>query len=130
MKPVVLTVGVLILAATSVRAHHSYAGFFDPKERTVSIEGTLEDLLYANPHVVMKIRAVDSTVYTVTWQSSMWVKRQARVQKDTFKKGDHLVVVGAPSRDPESHEVTQVREVRRPSDQWTWRDPTAFAPPS
>ena len=130
MKPVVLAVGVLILAATSVRAHHSYAGFHDPKELTVSIEGTLEDLLYANPHVVMKIRASDSTVYAVTWQSSMWVKRQAGVLKDTFKIGDRLVVIGAPSRDPESREVTLVREVRRPRDQWSWRSTLPFAPPS
>ena len=130
MKPVVLAVGVLILAATSVRAHHSYAGFYDPNERTVSIAGTLEDVLYANPHVVMKIRAADATLYTVTWQSAMWVKRQARVVKDTFKVGDQLVVVGAPSRDPESREVTLVREVRRPSDQWSWRSALTFAPPS
>src|SRR5919106_7058631 len=114
MKPVVLAVGVLMLAATSVRAHHSYAGFYDPSQRTVSIAGTLEDVLYANPRGVMKIRAADATLYTVTWQSAMWVKRQARVVKDTFKVGDQLVVVGAPSRDPESREVTLVREVRRP----------------
>jgi uncharacterized protein DUF6152 len=130
MKPLAVAIGILILAATSLHAHHSYAGFFDPKERTVSIEGTLEDLLYANPHVVMKIRATDSTLYTVTWQSAMWVKRQAGVVKGTFKVGDQLVIVGAPSRDAESHEVTQVREVRRPSDQWSWRNPMPFAPPS
>ena len=130
MKPFMVTVGIVILASTSLPAHHSYAGFFDPKERTVSIEGTVEHILYANPHVVLKIRAADRTVYTVTWQSSMWVKRQARVLKDTFKVGDHLVVVGAPSHDPESREVTLVREVRRPRDEWSWRSEMPFAPPS
>jgi Family of unknown function (DUF6152) len=130
MKPVVLAVAVLILAATSLRAHHSYAGFFDPIERTVSVEGTLEHIVYANPHVVMKIRAADRTVYTVTWQSSMWVKRQARVLKDTFKVGDQLVIVGAPSHDPHSRELTLVREVRRPRDDWSWRSDMPFAPPS
>ena len=130
MKPLLVTLGILLLAATSLRAHHSYAGFFDPNERTVRIEGTLEDILYANPHVVMKIRATDSTLYTVTWQSAMWVKRQAQVVKGTFKRGDHLVIVGAPSRDAESREVTQVREVQRPSDRWSWRNSAPFAPPS
>jgi Family of unknown function (DUF6152) len=129
MKAFVVTVGMLLLVATSLRAHHSYAGFFDPKERTVSIEGTLEDILYANPHVVMKIRSADSTVYTVTWQSATWVKRQAGVVKNTFKVGDRLTIVGAPSRDSESHEVTQVRELRRAGDAWTWRHTTPFAPP-
>lgn len=130
MKPLVAAVGIVILASASLPAHHSYAGFFDPQERTVSIEGTLEHILYANPHVVLKIRAADRTVYTVTWQSSMWVKRQARVMKDTFKVGDHLVVIGAPAHDPESREVTLVREVRRPRDEWSWRSEMPFAPPS
>ena len=130
MKRIVLTIAVMVLAAGSVRAHHSYAGFFDPTERTVAIEGTLDDLLYANPHVVMKIRAADSTVYTVTWQAATWVQRQASVTKDTFKVGDQLVVIGAPSRDSSSHEVSMVREVRRPRDQWSWRASAPFARPS
>lgn len=119
----VLSVIALVLLAGSVgaRAHHSYAGFFDPKERTVAVEGRLESISYANPHVIMKIRAADSTVYTITWQARTWVERQAGVTKSTFQIGDHLVVVGSPSRDASSHEVTLVREVRRPADQWIWR---------
>jgi hypothetical protein len=121
---------VVVCANTGARAHHSYAGFFDPKERTVAVEGRLESLLFANPHVVMKIRAADSTLYTVTWQARTWVERQAAVTKSTFQIGDHLVVIGSPSRDANSREVTLVREVRRPSDQWIWRSTTEFAKPS
>jgi hypothetical protein len=102
MTRLVFAIAVLVLTATSVRAHHSYAGFYDAKMRTVTVEGTLEDLEYVNPHVVMKIRTADSTLYTVTWQSAMWVKRQAAVSKNTFKVGDHLIIVAAPSRDPAS----------------------------
>lgn len=87
-------VGVLILAGSSARAHHGYATFFDPRDRPVAIEGDLENLLYANPHVVMKIRAADSTVYTVTWQAAMWAERNAGVTKSTFKVGDRLIVTG------------------------------------
>ena len=130
MRHLVLTIAVVVLAAGSVRAHHSYAGFFDPTERTVAIEGTLDNILYASPHVVMKIRAADSTVYTVTWQAASWVQRQAAVTKDTFKVGDQLIVVGAPSRNSSAHEVSMVREVRRPRDQWSWRSTTTFARPS
>jgi hypothetical protein len=122
-------VGVLILGG-SVYAHHSYANFYAPSERTVSIEGDLESLLYANPHIVMKIRAADSAVYTVAWQAVGWVERNAGVTRTTFKIGDHLVIVGAPARDPASREVTLLREVRRPSDGWRWRSSALFAPPS
>ncbi len=92
-----------------------------PTERTVAIEGDLENLLYSNPHVVMKIRAADRTVYTVTWQASRWVARNARVTKSTFKVGDHLLITAAPAHDSASHELTQVREIRRPRDGWMWR---------
>jgi hypothetical protein len=130
MTRIVLILGVLLVAGASLRAHHSYSGFFDPKERTVAVEGTLETLLYANPHIVMKIRAADSTVYTVTWQAVTWAERNAGVTKTTFNVGDSLVVIGAPARDAASHEVTQVREVRRPKDGWTWRSSAPFAQPS
>ena len=54
--------GTAILAGNSVAwAHHGYATFFSPMDRTVAIEGDLESLLYANPHVVMKIRSVQQT---------------------------------------------------------------------
>jgi hypothetical protein len=130
MRRILLTVGVLVLAAGSARAHHSYAGFFNATERTVAIEGTLDDILFANPHVVMKIRTADSSGYTVTWDAATAVSRRAGATKDTFKAGDHLVIIGAPARDPSSHEVSMVREVRRPRDQWNWRSPTPFAQPS
>src|SRR4051812_4756002 len=113
MRRIVVTVTMLILGAVSASAHHGYGGFFDPTEHTVKIEGTLDNILYANPHVIMKIRAADSTVYTVTWQAASWVERQAAVTKDTFKVGDQLVIVGAASRDASSHEVSRVRQVRR-----------------
>jgi Family of unknown function (DUF6152) len=121
---------VMLGGGLTARAHHSYAGFFDPRERTVAIEGRLESILYANPHVVMKIRSADSAVYTVTWQARTWVERQAGITQSTLQIGDHLVVIGSPSRDSSSREVTQVREVRRPSDQWLWRSTAEFARPS
>lgn len=123
-------VAAVLLSAPALLGHHSYAGFYDTKERTVAIEGTLEEFQYANPHVILTIRTDAAAVYTVTWQSSMWVSRQANVGGDTFKPGDRLVVIGSPSRDPRSREVTQVREIRRPRDRWIWRTGEPFAAPS
>ena len=121
---------VFLAADVTILAHHGYAGFFDPSERTVAVEGTVEGLVYANPHVVMTIRVADSTLYTVTWQAAIWLERNAGVSKSTFREGDRLIIVGAPSRDPASRDVTLVREVRRPRDGWRWRSSVPFAPPS
>ena len=129
-RSIVAVAVFVVLAGAVTSAHHSYAGFFDPKEKTIAVEGRLESILYANPHVIMKMRAADSTLYTITWQARTWVERQAGVTKSTFQIGDRLIVVGSPSRDATSREVTLVREVRRPADQWMWRSTTEFARPS
>ena len=120
----------LVLWGGSLQAHHGYGAFYDPADRTVAIEGDIERIAFGNPHVVMRIRTADSTIYTVVWQSAMWVEHNAKATRRTFRAGDHIVVVGAPARDPQVHEITRVREVRRPVDAWVWRADTAFAPPT
>ena len=121
-------IGVIVLASHAVHAHHGYAGFF--LDRTVAVEGNLEEVRYANPHVVLKIRAGDATLYTVTWQAASWVAQRAGVTNTTFNVGDHLIISAAPPRDPASHELASVREVRRPSDGWDWKRQAAFPAPS
>ena len=123
-------IGILVAGITSLQAHHGYSGFFDPKDRTVSVEGDLETIKYGNPHVVMTVRTADAMIYTVTWQSAYWVERQAGVTRSTFHPGDHLIIIGAPSRDEASHDITRVREIQRPRDGWVWRDRGEFAAPS
>ena len=58
MRYILTVLASLVVAGAAVvdlGAHHGYKTFFDPKERTTAIEGTLEQLLYANPHVVMPL---------------------------------------------------------------------------
>ena len=117
-RTVVAVLGAMVLIGTTLQAHHGYANFF--LDRTVTVEGDIESLRYANPHVVMEIRTEDSTVYTVTWQSAYWVRQFAGVTSTTFKAGDHLIISAAPPRNPESHELASVREVLRPRDGWHW----------
>src|SRR5688572_9852860 len=122
----VVVMSVLTVGSPGAQAHHSLAGFHNPTKRTVAIEGRLESFRHVNPHVVLKIRAADSTLYTITWNASSWVRERAGVTNSTFQIGDHLIVIGAPSRDSTSHEVAQVREIRRPKDQWVWRSQFKF----
>jgi hypothetical protein len=119
--------GLFVLVSTAAHAHHGYANFY--MDRTVTIEGRLEALEYANPHVVMKIRSADATAYVVTWQAQRWVEHNAGVTSTTFKIGDDLIVSAAPARDPAVHELASVREIRRPSDGWSWRRPAPFPTP-
>lgn len=111
---------MLVLAGgSSVRAHHGYPNFL--LDQTVSVEGEIVEMTYANPHSLLKIRTADGVVYTAEWQAASWLLFHAHVTLTTLRVFDHVIVSGAPSRDPESHELVRLKEVRRPSDGWTYQ---------
>ena len=51
-----------LIAPAVASAHHGYDDFY--KDRRVTVEGVLEDIAYANPHVTMKIRTDAGDLYT------------------------------------------------------------------
>ena len=115
----------LIIAVTvgggPASAHHSYGAYFE--NETVSLEGTIETIRFANPHVVMTLRTDASEVYTLEWQTLPQL-RYGHVGPTTLKAGDRIIVKGSPPRDPASHTITLLREIQRPADGWLWRRTT------
>ena len=110
---------ILVLAGSSARAHHSYPNFL--LNQTVSVEGDIQELKYSNPHVVMKIRTAEGVVYTAEWQAASWLQYNAHMTLTTLRVGDHVIVSGAPSRNPASHELVRLTKVTRPRDGWTYQ---------
>src|SRR5687768_170135 len=116
-RSVLALVGVLVLiSGVAIRAHHSYAEFSD---NFVSVEGTLEKMMFANPHVMLTLRAKDSSVYTALWVAAFNLENRGMKATD-LKPGDVIVVSGTPARNPAVHEIARLREVRRVSDGWVW----------
>ena len=110
-------VGIVLLAGrVAVGAHHSYANFSD---NITSIEGTLEKVMFANPHVVLTIRTKDASVYTATWVAAFNLENRG-MKATELKIGEMVVVSGTPARDPSVHEISRLEEVRRVSDGWRW----------
>ena len=112
-------IGILVLAGIPARAHHGHPDFL--LGQTVTVEGTLEELRYANPHVLLKIRTGEGVVYSAEWQAASWLQFHAHVTLTTLRVGDQLVVSGAPSRDPASSELVRLTQVRRVRDGWTYQ---------
>ena len=116
----------LVLFCTGVSAHHSHPDFSLDQEVTVA--GTLENNDWQLGHVVLTLRAADSTLYSAEWQGSNWLYNHTEclrsaggpVARDTLKIGDVITVVGAPAKDPARHELVVLKEVRRARDQWHW----------
>jgi hypothetical protein len=116
-RSILALVGFLFLvSAAATGAHHSYAEF---SNNIVSVEGTLEKVMFANPHVTLTIRTKDSSVYTALWVAAFNLENRGMKATD-LKPGDVIVVSGTPARNPEVHEIARLREVRRVSDGWLW----------
>jgi hypothetical protein len=126
MRRMASAVAVVVLLGTAVYAHHSHPDFLTDQDATV--EGTIEGIDFKNPHVVMTIRTADSTVYTIEWQGAYYLRDhinmvspvEGPVVSDTLKRGDRIVVVGCPARDPSHHELVTLKKVQRPLDGWLW----------
>jgi len=116
-RTVLAVVGVIFLVGSgAARAHHSYAEFAD---NIVAVEGTLEKVMFANPHVILTIRTKDSLVYTAQWVAALTLGNRGMKATD-LKVGDVIVISGTPARDPVVHELARIEEVRRVSDGWRW----------
>src|SRR5688572_18578351 len=100
MNRCALVLAALLATGTAVSAHHGYSTFFDPKDRTVELTGVIERISYGAPHVVIRLRVDNRVLYTVTWaepgrlQHGEGINRP--ISRETFKRGDRLVVIGAP----------------------------------
>ena len=120
MKRILMAGVVVLLFSVGVRiglAHHSYAEFLD---HTVVVEGTLEKAAFGNPHTILTLRTNDAALYSAIWNAAFQLQSRG-VHATDLKVGDVLVVTGFPSRDPAMHQLAKLREVRRPTDGWTWR---------
>ena len=114
--------GVLALVKiVPVSAHHSFAATYF-EDQTTKIEGDLVQFQFRNPHSYVHMEAKDEqgTVqrWTIEWGSGMQLSTQG-LTATTLKVGDHVVVTGAPGRDPEDHRM-RMRSIERPKDGFKW----------
>ena len=118
--PVLSVVLGLVCAGTAL-AHHSFAAtYFVDQE--ISIDGTLTQFMFRNPHSFVKVMAKDDKgqqqVWSIEWGGGAQLT-QEHVTRDTLKNGDHVIVTGNPGRDPNEHRI-RLHKIVRTSDGWTW----------
>jgi hypothetical protein len=115
-----LTITVLGIGARAY-GHHSFAATYREKE-SVTIEGDLIQLDFRNPHsfVHVDVKEKDGTKvrYAVEWGGVGQLGQQG-VTRETLKVGDHVIISGAPGRNPADHRVRLVT-LKRPADGFTW----------
>src|SRR6202046_2805648 len=120
-KCLALLATAAVLLGPSVQAHHSFAAtYFVDQE--ISIDGTLTQFMFRNPHSFVKVMVKDKQgqeqIWSIEWGGGAQLP-QEHVTRDTLKTGDHVIVTGNPGRDPTEHRIRLHKIVRTP-DGWTW----------
>jgi hypothetical protein len=99
MKKVLIAAAMAALA-TPAFAHHSGA-MFDPS-KTVTLEGTVKEFQYTNPHSWLEVEVLGPDGKTVEWgfeaegPSSLL---RAGIKARTFVPGEKITVIGHPMKD-------------------------------
>ena len=92
-----------VLAAAPVAAHHG-AGVFEP-EKKVTVQGTVTDFQFVNPHVLVYMTVKGGDGKEVQWGGELTspnrLARDARAvkwHKEILKPGDRITITGHPAR--------------------------------
>jgi hypothetical protein len=127
-RVLVVSLGVLVLLVSSVStfAHHSVAATY-LVGKSVTIDGTLKEFLWRNPHSFMRVEAADDK-----GQKHIWVIEGAAPQQltesglsqSTLRPGDRVIITGIPGRIAEDHKML-LHTVERPADGFKWVGPAA-----
>ena len=92
-----LLASVLLIASTSLAAHHGNASF-DPSKREM-LEGTVTEWLWSNPHCFLKVDAKDDTGAVRNWNLELGNPTDMTAvgfKRTSFKTGDKVTVTVVP----------------------------------
>ena len=121
MRPVLTLALCALVGGVRVHGHHSFAAYHS-EGQTVSVEGTLAELDYRNPHTFVHLLAPDKSgkVQRVVaeWASPARLSQDG-IAKDALKPGDRVILTGSPSRDPSEYKM-HLKGIVRVTDGWKW----------
>lgn len=96
----VITVLPLLLFTGSVVAHHANSAYDRTKE--ISITGAVTKWQFINPHSGIWLDVEESPDNTLEWsgefQGTLDLYRHFQWNKNTFKRGDIVTLIGYPAR--------------------------------
>lgn len=116
-----LVLGAACLSGMTGNAHHSQAAQYDTGKK-VTLEGTMVNFQFRNPHSFLQVEAPDESGQMVRWSIEWGGSGQLTghgVTRTTLKYGDVVVISANPSRTPNDHKLHMLT-LRRASDGFGW----------
>ena len=94
-------VAAVLLMATPVRAHHSFAAAFDEND-PVSVTGVMTEIRLENPHSWFYVDVTDESGTVTRWGfegNTPTSLVRAGYRRDAVKVGDRVTIKGSRARD-------------------------------
>ena len=115
-RNLVLLAGLVVALAVAARpavAHHGGAAFDQTK--TLTLSGTVTELVFVNPHVLVNFDVQNGEGGTTHW--SGWLTAPNKLQragwtKRTLQPGDHVTIMGNAQKN--GSPVLQIRKLTGP----------------
>ena len=121
MPRILLVLAFSLAALARVAAHHSFSAYYF-EEKSVTIEGVVQEFQLRSPHAILLFDARDAggqmRTYAAEWGNPNRLSRQG-ITRDTLKPGDAVIVSGSPGRTASEYKL-HLKQIRRPSDGWAW----------
>src|SRR4051794_27426004 len=103
----VLFAAAAIALGSPAYAHHSFAATY-LEDQTVTLQGTLVQFLYRNPHsfvhIMVKEKDGSEVRYAIEWGGAGQLG-QSGVSRETLQPGDTVVITGNPGRVATDHRL-------------------------
>ena len=97
----VCTALTLTLTSATAFAHHGFAGRYD-EEHPVTVQATVVEFQFTNPHSVIVFDAKDASGKTERWQAELGgasaLRRVDGWTQTTLKVGDTLTIIGPQAK--------------------------------
>jgi hypothetical protein len=121
MRRLLVLALVTCTAGVAVRAHHSFNSYYF-ENQILSFSGQISEFQYVSPHAWVLFTSVGKDgverSYAAEWASPARLGR-AKIERDTLKPGDVIVMTASPSREPGSNKL-HLKSIQRPADGWRW----------
>lgn len=117
----VLLAVIVILANVPVQAHHSFGGTYNV-DKQITLTGKIVLLTLRSPHSFVYVEVPDESGMPQRWTiegASAQQFAQQGFDKDAFKVGDPVEIVGNPSRSPNATRARLIK-ITRTTDGRTW----------
>jgi len=112
---------LLTFGGSQAFAHHAATATY-LHGKSVTIEGTLKEFAWRNPHSFLKVEVTDDKGEMQIWNiegAAPNVLSQGGMSSNSLRPGDHVIVSGQPGRVPEDHRML-FEKIERPSDGFKW----------